>query len=80
MNDVLFFSDRVFVGGVSRLTYMLPHVPVCLVQIATAAQLEPATRSLAAECLVTLCEARDKVRHPAAVRTGGHLPASSRAS
>jgi hypothetical protein len=34
----------------------------CPVQIATAAQLEPATRSLAAECLVTLCEARDKVR------------------
>jgi hypothetical protein len=33
-----------------------------LYQIATAAQLEPATRSLAAECLVTLCEARDKVR------------------
>jgi hypothetical protein len=33
----------------------------CPVQIATAAQLEPATRSLAAECLVTLCEARDKV-------------------
>lgn len=32
------------------------HTP----QIATAAQLEPATRSLAAECLVTLCEARDK--------------------
>jgi hypothetical protein len=31
-----------------------------LVQIATASQLEPPTRSLAAECLVTLCEARDK--------------------
>jgi hypothetical protein len=33
----------------------------CVLQIATADQLEPATRSLAAECLVTLCEARDKV-------------------
>jgi hypothetical protein len=31
-----------------------------LLQIATASQLEPPTRSLAAECLVTLCEARDK--------------------
>lgn len=32
-----------------------------LLQITTAEQLEAATRSLAAECLVTLCEARDKV-------------------
>ncbi|KAF6254101.1 armadillo-type protein [Scenedesmus sp. NREL 46B-D3] len=31
-----------------------------MMQITSAAQLEPATRSLAAECLVTLCEARDK--------------------
>ncbi|KAF8055485.1 IPO5 [Scenedesmus sp. PABB004] len=31
-----------------------------LLQIATAAPLEPPTRSLAAECLVTLAEARDK--------------------
>lgn len=31
-----------------------------LLQITTAAQLEAPTRSLAAECLVTLCEARDK--------------------
>jgi hypothetical protein len=46
-------------------TQLLPNADEllrrCPVQIATAAQLEPATRSLAAECLVTLCEARDKV-------------------
>jgi hypothetical protein len=39
---------------VCRFCYCSP------VQIATASQLEPPTRSLAAECLVTLCEARDK--------------------
>lgn len=34
----------------------------CVVlQITIAEQLEAATRSLAAECLITLCEARDKV-------------------
>lgn len=42
------------------LPLTLPPPPRCCRQIATASQLEPPTRSLAAECLVTLCEARDK--------------------
>eukprot|EP00878_Enallax_costatus_P012560 GHUV01013118.1.p1 GENE.GHUV01013118.1~~GHUV01013118.1.p1 ORF type:complete len:1009 (+),score=321.88 GHUV01013118.1:364-3390(+) len=38
----------------------LQEVVSAMMQITTAAQLESPTRSLAAECLVTLCEARDK--------------------
>ncbi|WIA40679.1 hypothetical protein OEZ86_004377 [Tetradesmus obliquus] len=49
----------------------LTELVSAMMQIATASQLEPPTRSLAAECLVTLAEARDKA--PGMVRRLPHF-------
>ncbi len=51
------------------LKKQLPEVIAAMIQIANADQLDPPTRTLAVEFMVTLCEARD--RAPGMVGLGG---------